>query len=299
MFPSRLCLIGRVRLQAEGKEETAVGEMSVLPILGAVGSESPSPAQPTKLSMQLPAFSELHRISPLRATLAAMLAVLQQRSGLSGGCAPLLPASTSGAASGAAAEGTCSGQDDDSRGSSPRTVSSSRNSSPAESPGSSSSNGTSQSSHAISHTSSDSAALNGNSADLHRRKSRVRVVSCKLPSKQLCVYSPYTSLQKPTCILFLLWQAHTRHFHLLQVKEEEQLLLFALKRAENFEPLGRWIELQLESNPALAAVRDIAAERCTSSFLSQRCTFLTYANRLASLESSKDILGLARIGVYL
>ena len=61
--------------------------------------------------------------------------------------------------------------------------------------------------------------------------------------------------------------------HSLQVKEEEQLLLFALKHAENFEPLGRWIELQLESNPALAAVRDIAAERCMSSFLLPSCTF--------------------------
>ncbi len=48
----------------------------------------------------------------------------------------------------------------------------------------------------------------------------------------------------------------------MQVKEEEQLLLFALKHAENLEPLGRWIKLQLETNPALASVSEVAAEHC-------------------------------------
>ena len=48
----------------------------------------------------------------------------------------------------------------------------------------------------------------------------------------------------------------------MQVKEEEQLLLFALKHAENLEPLGRWIKLQLDTNPALASVSEVAAEHC-------------------------------------
>lgn len=52
----------------------------------------------------------------------------------------------------------------------------------------------------------------------------------------------------------------------LQVKEEEQLLLFALEHAEQFEPLSRWIELQLDTNPALAGVIEIVPEHSTSYF---------------------------------
>ncbi|EIE22672.1 hypothetical protein COCSUDRAFT_42321 [Coccomyxa subellipsoidea C-169] len=202
------------------EEGTAVGNMSVLPILGALGSESRAPAQPSKLSMQLPAFSELHRVSPLRATLAAALAVLQRLNGLSGGSAPLLPGSFGEAAIGAS-PASHGGHHGDSRGASPPRADSSRNSSPTESPSSSSSDAASQSSQATSHASSEFAAVNGNGAGLQRRKSRV--------------------------------------------KEEEQLLLFALKHAENLEPLGRWIKLQLETNPALASVSEVAAEHCRTS----------------------------------
>lgn len=53
----------------------------------------------------------------------------------------------------------------------------------------------------------------------------------------------------------------------LQVKEEEQLLLFALEHAEQFEPLRRWIELQLDTNPALAGVTEIIPEHSASYFL--------------------------------
>ncbi len=48
------------------------------------------------------------------------------------------------------------------------------------------------------------------------------------------------------------------------MKEEEQLLLFALERAEQFEPLRRWIELQLDTNPALAGVTEIIPEHSAS-----------------------------------
>lgn len=50
----------------------------------------------------------------------------------------------------------------------------------------------------------------------------------------------------------------------MQVREDEQLLLFALKHAEQFEPLGRWVELQLETNPALASLKEVAAEYSAS-----------------------------------
>ncbi len=167
-----------LRTQQAEEEGTAVGDMSVLPILGALGSESRAPAQPSKLSMQLPAFSELHRVSPLRATLAAALAVLQRLNGLSGGSAPLLPGSFGEAAIGASAPASHGSHHGDSRGETPPRADSSRNSSPAESPGSSSSDAASQSSRATSHASSEFAAVNGNGADLQRRKSRVSIVAC-------------------------------------------------------------------------------------------------------------------------
>jgi hypothetical protein len=41
----------------------------------------------------------------------------------------------------------------------------------------------------------------------------------------------------------------------MQVKEAERLLKFAIKRGEEFPPLRRWLEIQLDSNPALAAMQ--------------------------------------------
>ena len=183
--------------------------MSVLPILGALGSESRTPAQPSKLSMQLPAFSELHRVSPLRATLAAALAVLQRLNGLSEGSAPLLPGSFGEFAIGASAPASHGGHHRDSRGASPPRADSSRNSSPAESPSSSSSDAASQSSRATSHASSEFAAVNGNGADLQRRKSRVRIVAClglyEIAAMNLQVLPVRINLVSILCAL-LLWE---------------------------------------------------------------------------------------------
>ncbi len=149
-------------------------EMSVLPILGAVSGGSPQTGQASTLSMQLRAFSELHRVCPLHATLAAMLAVLQRLKGLSQGAAPLLPSSTERAVSGGPSDDHVSSNEEEYiGGSSPTHTSSSRSGSPAESPGSSSSDVYSLTSPAGSAASSDSAAHNGNGVSLQRRRSRV------------------------------------------------------------------------------------------------------------------------------
>lgn len=127
--------------------------------------------------MQLRAFSELHRISPLRATLAAMLAVLQRLKGLSQGAAPLLPSTAEGAASGGASEDHRSSNEEECVGGSlPTHTSSSHSGSPAGSPGSSSSDGQSHSSPAGSEASSEFAALNGNGVQVQRRRSRVSIL---------------------------------------------------------------------------------------------------------------------------
>lgn len=162
----------------------------MLPILGAVGSDSALAGQALTLSMQLRMFSELHRISPLRATLAAMLAVLQRLKGLSQGAAPLLPSSIT---EGATSEDHCSTNEEERVGGlSPTHSSSTRSGSPAESPGSSSSDGHSHSSPAGSQASSEFAALNGNGVTLQRRKSRVSILVLRdfYPVLQCAVSNP-------------------------------------------------------------------------------------------------------------
>jgi len=68
----------------------------------------------------------------------------------------------------------------------------------------------------------------------------------------------------------------------MQVREDEQLLLFALKHAEQFEPLGRWIELQLETNPALASLKEVAAEYSASPPSHSAVTFLDHPHASSS-----------------
>lgn len=164
-------------MQVQGEEEEgSVGEVSVLPILGAVGSESPATGQPSALSMQLRAFTELHRVSPLRAALAAMLAVLQRLNGISQGCAPLLPWKHDSAEPSQPMQllpqlpGSCS--KGDRSGASPPATPSSSGSSLADSPSSSGSDASRLG--AKSQAFSDFATHNGGGSN--RRKSRVSIL---------------------------------------------------------------------------------------------------------------------------